>query len=302
MGMSCRSWHRRALATIVTLLVGATMVEAGVVTEAKPPVKKSRIALADFTFRNAATFRGQETFSTRILTEKLTTALVATRKFDVLERDALEEVMTELDLATSQVADKRNAPRRGRIAAADYLIKGEISVYDVKSALAPIPTTSYFNSVVTGDIICNLRVIDVETGKIASAAKVEAINKVSWRTSSTAAPQIEAAFYDDLQSQLVTKIANKVIEVAFPMKVIGVQGDTVYLNRGEGSGLREGDVIAVFRRGDALIDPDTNEELGFEESLVGEAVVQEVLPTNTRARWQSGAALPERGMIARIKR
>ncbi len=43
----------------------------------------------------------------------------------------------------------------------------------------------------------------------------------------------------------------------------------VYINKGSLSGVKIGDVFAVYRKGEELIDPDTGLSLGAEEEKVG---------------------------------
>jgi hypothetical protein len=67
------------------------------------------------------------------------------------------------------------------------------------------------------------------------------------------------------------------------MLVIGVQGSTVYVNRGEDGGLRQGEVLSVFRPGIQLVDPYTGEVLGSAETEIGTVRVVRVNPRFTMA-------------------
>lgn len=290
-------WGRSVL--LVGLASLASSVGGARAAGASPPPTKFKVAVTDFTVRDPQAIRNQDVFSTQVLTEKLKTALVQTRKFDVLEREQLDSVMKELEFGKSSVADKKQAPRAGKLAAADYLIKGEISVFEAKGTAVQIPSTSYYRLAQIGDIICDLRVIDVETGKVATAAHIETIHRTEIRGQSSQAPPVDAVFYDDLQRKFVTQVANKIIETIYPIKIASIEGNVVYLNRGEGSDLQPGDVLAAYRLGEPIRDPDTKEVLGQKETLVGEVVVDEVLPKLSKATWRSDGEKPEAGMVVR---
>ncbi|MGF1485145.1 MAG: CsgG/HfaB family protein [Opitutales bacterium] len=80
------------------------------------------------------------------------------------------------------------------------------------------------------------------------------------------------------------KAANRVLDVIFPAKVIAMTGSVVTINRGDGTGIQEGQVWNVYALGEALIDPDTGESLGAEEVLMGKVEVIGVTPKFARAK------------------
>ena len=53
-------------------------------------------------------------------------------------------------------------------------------------------------------------------------------------------------------------------------KIIKADGATIYMKPGSKGGVQPGMVFAVYRPGEALIDPDTGISLGSEESKIGE--------------------------------
>ena len=91
-------------------------------------------------------------------------------------------------------------------------------------------------------------------------------------------------------------IALKFCDVIFPAKVIGKSGSTVMFNRGEGSGVNVGDLFGVYAVGEAMVDPDTGEVLGVEETLVGKIKVISVLP-----KYSKGVVVGEDNGIAKLQ-
>ncbi len=71
------------------------------------------------------------------------------------------------------------------------------------------------------------------------------------------------------------------------------------LNYGKGF-LQDGHILEVFSQGESFVDPDTGEELGSEEELIGKITV-----FSTQAKFSKAKALEstgefEKGMIARL--
>ena len=58
-------------------------------------------------------------------------------------------------------------------------------------------------------------------------------------------------------------------------RIAQVDGDNLYINAGQKSGLNVGDKLDVFRPGKDIIDPVTKMKLGTTESRIGQAIVQQ---------------------------
>jgi hypothetical protein len=82
---------------------------------------------------------------------------------------------------------------------------------------------------------------------------------------------------------LAEKIANRVADVVFPIKIIARRDNLVTINRGDGAGVEVGDLFNVFTLGDEMFDPDTKESLGREEVKMGKVKISEVDPKFSKA-------------------
>lgn len=91
-------------------------------------------------------------------------------------------------------------------------------------------------------------------------------------------------FYDRLLRKLVDSLTQSIIDAVYPVKIVKIDGDTVYLNRGEGGGLKPQQQLTVFMLGEEIVDPDTRESLGFAEKEIGLLEVTEVLRKMTKAK------------------
>lgn len=103
------------------------------------------------------------------MSDMLTNALFNTGRFIVLERERLDEVMDEQDLAASGRFKKETAAPKGELEGAELLIRGSVIQFEPKcrggSAI-----------LVSGNEACmaiNLRIIEAKTGRVVNATTVE---------------------------------------------------------------------------------------------------------------------------------
>ncbi len=103
------------------------------------------------------------------MSDMLTNALFSTGKFIVLERERLDEVMDEQDLAASGRFKKETAAPKGELEGAELLIRGSVIQFEPKckggSAI-----------LISGNQACmaiNLRIVDAKTGRVVNATTVE---------------------------------------------------------------------------------------------------------------------------------
>ena len=113
----------------------------------------------------------------RSLTEALTTSLVATGKFIVLERLALQQVQGEQDLGASGRVNSETAAEKGKLMGAQVLITGDITQFAYqRSAIG-----GKFSNIVKGldagvervsaSVSIDLRLIDAVTGEVIASIK-----------------------------------------------------------------------------------------------------------------------------------
>lgn len=274
--------------------------------EAPAGPKKASLAVMPFTY-SAAVLEAKDDelrvvmrqFETSALTNKFITALVTTRKFDVVERSRVDTILNEFQMSESGIMDPARAARAGKMIGADYFLMGELSVFTINVNWRRIPNTSKLSRTITAQIIVDMRIVDTRTSRIVSADKGEARHEAR----SMHDTQVETIFppdmIDALQRQLCDALTIKTIDGVYPVRVIGVSGGTVSLNRGQGGGLEVGQVLDVFAEGEEMIDPDTGESLGSEEVKLGSIRVTEVLPRFSKAVPMDGNAVVPNGAICR---
>jgi hypothetical protein len=60
-------------------------------------------------------------------------------------------------------------------------------------------------------------------------------------------------------------------------RIVKVEGGDIFLNTGEEDGRKAGDVFQVIRIGEAMMDPDTGENLGAQRSVQGQVRIVAVI-------------------------
>lgn len=230
---------------------------------------------------------------TDILTAELVHQLVAARKFDVLERQRVDDLVKEKQFQDSDYASPEEAPKIAKLLGADYFVLGRLDQLQLDRDRRTIPYTTQTVDEFHGQAALYLRVIDARSGRIVAADRVQQDFKD--RKLKTAA---------EARRRLITDTARvavaRVMDAVFPLKVVKIDGRSLYLNRGaEVSGLKLGDSVNVLKPGDAMTDPDTGESLGQTEQVAATAKVVEIQPRFTRIELEGDAGGVSEGMLVR---
>lgn len=213
----------------------------------------------------------------------------ATRKFDVLSRSDLSDVMKEQDLGASGNVDAKTAAKAGKLSGAKYLLVCTVDDFDdyiEKAAFegtGQTATKRVFRFSIVG------KLYDSTTGKLMESANFQTGNDEFKQIQMERSYTVKNGELSDemmvaISRSMAEKIATHLADVIFPAKVLIKRDATVTINRGEGGGVAEGDVFNVFALGEEMIDPDTKESLGREEVKVGKVKISQVNPKTSQAQ------------------
>ena len=212
----------------------------------------------------------------------------ATRKFDVLNRSDLADIIKEQDLGASGNVDARTAAKAGQITGAKYLLVATVDDFQdyVEKATFEGTGESATKRIFRFSIIA--KIYDSSTGKLLESANFQTGNGEFKQIQQERNYTVKDGELSDemmvaVSRSLAEKIANRVVDVLFPAKVLVKRDNTVTINRGEGAGVAEGDTFNVFALGAEMIDPDTKESLGREEVKVGQVKISQVNPKTSLA-------------------
>lgn len=121
-----------------------------------------------------------------------------------------------------------------------------------------------------------VRTVDVNTGEIRFSETVGVSDVVaSGSGDSNPCQGVSAASLGPLSSLAAEAVAEKLTITLFPVKLVRVNNNEVYLNYGAPF-LVPGDYMKVVTFGEGFVDPDTGEVLGADEEESGLLLVRDV--------------------------
>lgn len=211
-------------------------------------------------------------------------ALVNARKFDMLEREELRAAIRELDFGESDYADPAKVAKIGQMVGADYMVVPEIRYLDGQRETKVVPYVGGEQNTLKCKLATAVRTVSVGTGKIV-ASNIKEVEKRK-RVRGTDTPEAVRLGMLDLIAETLRESALReaanIVDVAYPIRIMSLDGDTVMLNRGQGA-IINGERLKVFAVGEVMVDPDTRENLGYQEAYVGMLQVTDVDQKTSKA-------------------
>lgn len=231
---------------------------------------------------------------------QLSSAIADTRKFTVLARSDWSSILREQDFGQSGNVDPATAAKIGKMLGATYVLETTIDDFQDYVEIATFPTlgkTAEKRVLRYGAVA---KLYDATTGALVESANLVLTNDdvAELPSYSTRTGNLNDALIGDMARIMAKKIAARISDVAFPAKIISVIGNQIIINRGDGTGIAVGDTYRIMAMGEAMIDPDTGENLGSAEADVGLAVITEVTPKFSKGILRENYGV-ERGQTAR---
>ena len=306
-------WRPVRFALLVAGMVGTIQVTAVAaaatlsVTQSPPTTaaaEKPRLAIRAIAATSAVTAQAKADGTDNALMQieqgadvQLLSAIEATRRFEIVARADLPSIIKEQDLTQSgnvNILDPQ-AARAFQLAGARYVATLTISNYQ-----EVVERTDLLNQFGTSkaerrtiNLQAVLKIFDSTTGSLFRSTQVtlteSAVNEIL--------PGVEQkgvktnVVLGAVAKKLASDVANAIADSLAPARVIGYTLGQITFNRSAESGVAVGQIYEVFVPGSAMIDPDTNEQLGAEEVHVGWARV-----TDASARFSTAQAIEDRGI------
>jgi curli biogenesis system outer membrane secretion channel CsgG len=234
-------------------------------------------------------------------TDLMINALLSTNRFRVFERAKLDLLLQEQNFQHfSGLVDQTTAVKLGKMIGVDAILTGSITNISFKESggikIGPLKVRKSY-----AKVVMTIRIIDVTTGEIlfstvqeeeASKSSVSGVLPIpipggigfSHQEAVDVLSAIEL-ICNKVVLNFVAKIDKKNIAVSSaPLEgyVVKVESTSsgaitqVYINLGESSGIQVGDEIRIYREGEVILDPKTNEVLDRELDLIAQAKVMKV--------------------------
>jgi curli biogenesis system outer membrane secretion channel CsgG len=245
---------------------------------------KKRIAVSRFQDRSGAHYAGIGAG----VADMLSTALVKSGKFTVIERQDLDKVFAEQHLGQSGAVTPESAAKVGKVLGVELLVIGSVSEFGIKKREVSGGFKVFGAGVENKEAraVVDLRLVNSTTAEVIAAeseegtentlgvgARYESIDFSS--TSSWNDTDIGKACREAID-KCVALIVENMEKVPWTGKVLKVNTDgTVIMKPGSEAGVEVGTEFLVFRPGDEIKDPDTGLSLGNEEKQIGRVKVTE---------------------------
>ncbi|MDD5644494.1 MAG: CsgG/HfaB family protein [bacterium] len=255
-----------------------------------PPVAgpKKTVAVADF--ENKAGVQAQWNLGDG-MAEMLTTALLETDRFIVVERRNIGQILEEQDFSLSGRTVNAGAPKIGKLLNAQILVSGAVTefsqrVYD-SGSMFEYKGFSFGLRGASAHVAINLRMYDTTTGQVIASKRVEGKGNVSGLNVGYSESDWAMGF-DDFKASPLGKVTQEAIneavyficmetqKIQWEGSIVTVKNNKVYLNCGTDSNVKIGDEFEIFRKGEELTDPGSGSSLGFETVRSGRVRVIEV--------------------------
>lgn len=261
-------------------------------------------------------------------------AMNNTHRFVMVERTtALDDVMGEQDLGASGRVDQKTAAKIGKIKGADYTVKVELIDADPNKKSSSIgaiaggagsKTLGVGSLGLSGEVAwarLNVRVIRTETSEVIADMTVDGTAKgkglgIGGGLIKAASKGVvgggvgysskeHASLADALQvaaNKAAYQVALQLEDLPWEGSVMKVEGKKVVINAGTNVGLKAGMTLKLLKKGEEMIDPDTNESLGFDSSENGAIKIVSVAEKFATCEIVDGGAGTKRGDIVRLEK
>ena len=237
---------------------------------------------------------------------QLTDRVNATRKFDVVGRSDLADILKEQDLGASGNVDAKTAAKAGKVSGAKYLLIATVDDfqdYIEKAAFEGTGQTAT-RRVFRFSIVAKL--YDSASGKLVESANFQTGNDEFKQIQTDRSYSVKSGELSDemlvaIARSMAEKIANHFADTTFPPKVLVKRDNTVTINRGEGGGMAAGDLFNVYALGEEMVDPDTKESLGREEVKVGKVKITQVGAKTSQAEILEDTGIDKGAVLHKAK-
>ena len=219
-------------------------------------------------------------------------AIEQTRKFEVVARQDLKEILEEQDLQDSGlVRDDAQRAKKFELAGAAFTLALTIDNYQ------DVVTRAQFEGQLGSEMLEKRRIQLQATCKIYNTTTGTLLRSMSRSFEFGNEPGQEGTIAGQSREgrasnwvlgaaarDLARFAANDITDFVFPAKIIAFTNGVLTFNRTKESGVEPGAWYEVFAPGEEMFDPDTGESLGSEEVHIGWAKVTSALDRFSKAQ------------------
>lgn len=254
--------------------------------------KKLKVAIIPFDDASITNWwGGQEFHPGSGIADMLVTQIVNSKKFDVIERTQIDAVLKEQGFGQTGMVDPAQAPQLGKLLAVDLIITGKVTRFDfeekeIKASRLKLGILGSVSIKTTyAHCMLDAKAIDVTTGKIMFAVQGKgdkdkkgfSIQGTNWAKIDFNSSDFMETILGQATQDAVNQVVAKLVEQAGSTegKVLKVSEGLIYVTFTKDE-VKVGDELECFHKGEELVDPDTGESYGAEETKAGTIKIEEV--------------------------
>ncbi|NOZ21419.1 MAG: hypothetical protein GXP25_10060 [Planctomycetes bacterium] len=252
--------------------------------------KKIRLAVASFV--SGCANLPKESNVGQGVADMIITELFKVKQFEIIERNRLDRIMAEKNLAQTDLVEPGAAATAAKLLNCDAIVVGSITEYSVATKTKNLIIGSETRNTYT--VRLQFRIVDAATGRTRLTAsafgQVEKkggsldVGRLANRWSPVGLGRVgekttgNNAFMGEASEKAVKQIVEK-IQYAFPPEgyVIKIDGGTVYIDLGKSAAIHKGDKFKVIQIGEAIKHPVTGKLIQGENKEIGLLVVTAVV-------------------------
>jgi curli biogenesis system outer membrane secretion channel CsgG len=253
------------------------------------------------------------------LTEMLTTSLINSKRFIVIERKAIQDLQSEAALASSGMVNPDTAIKPGSLLGAQAMIRGAVTEYSYKKSSTGSgavfgKAVGLQRNTLEAMVAIDVRIYDAASGQILDSVRADGKAKSSENsanieignnkvaTSNFNSTPLGAASREAID-KAVKFICERMESRPWEGAIAEIDGENdkitaLYLNAGKRTGIKEGDEFEVFRAGRSIINPETKVLIGrTKDTVIGRCKVESVEMEFAIAQPTEGTGFQKGDMI-----
>ncbi len=226
------------------------------------------------------------------LSAMMTTALIESGQFIVVERANLQQVLSEQELKTSRLTNPNTGPTHGKIIGVQHLVYGSVTEFGAEDkgsgfsiggsggGIGNLISGALSTQSASGNVTIDVRLVDTTTGQV---IETHTINQpisssgfdvsLGYRGINMGTNQFDktplGVASRAVISRAVRRITSDVRGTPWTGRVVEFDGDYLYINAGSRAGIKSGDKFMIERVVKRLTDPTTSEVLSIRKKPLG---------------------------------
>jgi curli biogenesis system outer membrane secretion channel CsgG len=207
----------------------------------------------------------------------LGTILQKTDRFIVIPQQDMHSILDQQKLGATGAINPDTAAKMGEILGLNAIVTGAITAYS--EAEEGTDVLIYQTKKHIARVTVDYRIVDATTGvQLLADSGAGIYEKQVSRALGLGAragydPDLRDGALRDALTKAMVNMMRQIGTRKWSGRIAQVDGNNLYINAGQRSGLNVGDRLDVFRPGKDIIDPVTKMRLGVTENFIGQAMI-----------------------------